>query len=863
MGGDVAAAEAYRASCLPRKVVSAKAVEGFRRANEGETVDAATGVAPQLYPLSLCDGEVFSHLDSFGVGVSMYFRQLVYLFATILTCALVLLVSQVYNARRCTHDALKPAYDNAGLVFGSAAGCYPRDLSVSHNLIPDIIVCGIIVAFMLAANSLQATFEARIDDARQTPSDYSIVVSNPPEHVLDPEAYRSFFAGEWQDDVVAVTLSKNNGEVLTLLAERRAFADDVRDFDAAGTADVSLGIFSRLVQPFLYPYGLLMTRSYAEAQLAAGEVPLRAIFADCAAGGNKLKPDRVFVTFNTEAMQRRALETFAVSEGLRLWSNLTGIESERIPVAFEGVVLKVSQPVEPTEIFWHNSHYTWVNRAVRVTCALAATGLFLVALVQLCVALEGTWQFALSLFITLVNTALPLGLRALTDAVEKHRDFGDHQDSMFVKLIFARWVNTAISVFVAYPQRARLSAMALQQIMLILIADALFAPLLRLVDVYDLFMRYVVSPRAPSQRIMNLHWRGAEWNLADRYTDVSKTIFVGLFYAAALPVGLFATAGAIVTTFLVDRYCLLRTWRRIPEVDAQLANRTTGVIAIIVFVHFWASLNFFINWGEYFYDAFEDAEDYDERGMGSTADCFAGFLRCSVPAGKSLTHAMRVSQKVYYYFGILAFIIAVWKFAAGDVVKKLLRLCFEKSARSKETIPTPFRVIPMRQAYVPIVRAATLEHRLIAAQIVGVPFDLLPCSNAANFQAVQLATVEEVLPLLAAGSTRADAERVIDEIFGVVKYYPPPAKAESFSEHRPAKPPAAAVVVPVAPPSPPAPEAPPQPKLAAFAQMFSVEAPPLPPPPPQLPPGWEMQVDASGRPFYIDHVHHVTSWELP
>ena len=30
-----------------------------------------------------------------------------------------------------------------------------------------------------------------------------------------------------------------------------------------------------------------------------------------------------------------------------------------------------------------------------------------------------------------------------------------------------------------------------------------------------------------------------------------------------------------------------------------------------------------------------------------------------------------------------------------------------------------------------------------------------------------------------------------------------------------------------------------------------------------LPDGWEERIDANGRTFYVDHVNHVTQWEIP
>lgn len=43
-----------------------------------------------------------------------------------------------------------------------------------------------------------------------------------------------------------------------------------------------------------------------------------------------------------------------------------------------------------------------------------------------------------------------------------------------------------------------------------------------------------------------------------------KTVFVGLYYSAIVPTGLIVTAIAMMNLYWVDKYCLLRQWRRPP-----------------------------------------------------------------------------------------------------------------------------------------------------------------------------------------------------------------------------------------------------------------------------------------------------------
>ncbi len=47
-------------------------------------------------------------------------------------------------------------------------------------------------------------------------------------------------------------------------------------------------------------------------------------------------------------------------------------------------------------------------------------------------------------------------------------------------------------------------------------------------------------------------------------TNQIKTVFVGLFYSAIVPTGLIVTAVAMIIIYWVDKYSLLRLWKRPP-----------------------------------------------------------------------------------------------------------------------------------------------------------------------------------------------------------------------------------------------------------------------------------------------------------
>ncbi|KAH8056787.1 hypothetical protein JL721_9906 [Aureococcus anophagefferens] len=744
-------AAAYRKAQLPHRVDDPASSLGHRRTKPGENLDGA-----DLFPV--CEG--FEALDSFGLGLSLYFRQLGFLFGIVCLSALILCPSTAHNARACRHRETEDR--NAGLVSGTAAGCFASDLRIGANIVPDILVCALILVAALVSNVIQDILAKRIDQNRQTPSDYAF----------------------WDDDIVSVTIGKDNGALLSLMASRAAYLQDLSDFADGDLENREPAGLRKLLQPYAYALGFFKSASYAKAQLAVIEEQLQAYLGENAGGGWR-EPKTVVVTFAFEKGMQRALETFEVSAVRRIFSNVTGYESNNTPVAFEGTVLNVSRPVEPEELFWHNSHYKVGNRVARVLASFAATAGALACFCLVAVYLEGKFPFALAVFVTVVNGGLPTFLKALSDSVEKHKDFGDQQDAMFLKLIVARWTNTAIAVFVSY-------------------ADA--------------------------ARACNRFWIGADWNIAERYTDVAKTLFVGLFYAAAAPNGLLVTAAALATTFAADRFCLLRRWARKPDFDDQISRRTIGVVSIIVLVHVVASLEFFENWGLYEEGALEDDAVYDKATMRYHSACFGNFLDCDPPAHKTLTAAQKFAKDVYPAVGAIALVLACWKFVGVEVANAFWYCCCGESAHDDDHMPISYRALPHILAYVPVVPHPLLgEPPLLAADVAGAPRERLPLPPNVHPTAHTICSRDVLRPLLP-GCDDAKLDRVLADVYGTVRFYDEPAKKAAPPTPEPARKAAPAPPAPAPPAPAPARRAAPGDGALAHA---APQAPPYPTPPQQ------------------------------
>jgi len=136
----------------------------------------------------------------------------------------------------------------------------------------------------------------------------------------------------------------------------------------------------------------------------------------------------------------------------------------------------------------------------------------------------------------------------------------------------------------------------INKIWAILLADAITTPVLRLMDPANRLGRNYFAKTAPTQEKMNSYFLGASWFLAERYTDMTKTLFVSLFFAAIFPQGLFVTAFAFTVSFWVDKYCLFRLWKQPPAMDGALAVAARFQISLIFLIHCIITQHFFMGW---------------------------------------------------------------------------------------------------------------------------------------------------------------------------------------------------------------------------------------------------------------------------
>ena len=216
---------------------------------------------------------------------------------------------------------------------------------------------------------------------RVTPTDYSLVVRNPPPDAYDPDEWNAFFSQFADKQVTAVTIALDNEEMIHKLIARRYHLRNLRfmlpkgidleDEDVARTAVAQLlieqaaepqGCFSKLlgctVVPILNIFGMVLPAD----KLVDNAFRLKKEIKELQK--KTYNVCSVFVTFETEEGQRAALTALSNSK----LDIMTNSKANVAPSAvFRGNLLRVHEATDPSSVRWLDlSAGTWSKVFIRI-----------------------------------------------------------------------------------------------------------------------------------------------------------------------------------------------------------------------------------------------------------------------------------------------------------------------------------------------------------------------------------------------------------------------------------------------------------------------------------------------------------------
>ena len=123
-----------------------------------------------------------------------------------------------------------------------------------------------------------------------------------------------------------------------------------------------------------------------------------------------------------------------------------------------------------------------------------------------------------------------------------------------------RWVNTALILSLATPFTYSLGAAEndlIPSIYQVFFAEIATAPSLNILDISGHINRHILAPRANTQEEINGCFQGTSYELADRYTTVTKLVFLCCYFSTLYPSGFFICSGALLVTYYSDKFCLM------------------------------------------------------------------------------------------------------------------------------------------------------------------------------------------------------------------------------------------------------------------------------------------------------------------
>ncbi len=805
------ARESYEHS-LPRRVRDALQPTGYRLGLPGE-LRSKDGEPAELYhPLSATTDEI----AEFGVGVTLYFKNLKFFALVLLICAFATLPAIEQNSEgvECS--------DVDSTLEGSAYCSTDESLKVSKQGASDLAVVFLMALAVLFSMWYFRWLAQNQDDSSLTTGDYSVVITNPPREVSDPDHYRQHF--RQFGDVVLASIVKNNGNLLEVLAKKKVCEQKLNKQKAVKAIKEASGetYFNRR------DLGWVESTVFGKVTVASLEKELEDINGLVTAAMNQdYHPWRVYITFNYEWQKMNALALTDVSSYNIAYLNRNSLAppSGKEQASFKDHILNVNEAHEPDEVLYQNSAVTPMSRLFSLAQSYLICSVFVAIVYGIQQAFVDDAKNAVAAFISITNAVIPVLVKEVTERFEIHLNKSDAQLSAMLKLTVVRCFNSGILVYltVAYGDRFQDQG-PFEQIQGILIADAISTPCLRLLDIPGYYRRYIKAPKVVTQEEMNLLWSPQDWSLAERYTDTLKTVFVGMMYAVPLPSGLFITAGAMITSYWVDKYSLTRIWKRPPSLDASLSHLCAFFMMCTLWMHVFFSRIFFANW--------------PYRVEADKADC--GFFICEKDGGSQASEDL---TDIYNRLNVIFFVVvAIWFYflTIHSAVKYYFYDSGYAPVKGDDYVgSTKFRKLSKSSAFVPMVTHASMNDPILMADVSNIPPKYAPVQDSGSVF-TDSPSDPSVFSVVNTEEFPDKSDNDLRTLFSQVRYYDEnDGDVAVYNTHTSSGGGASGAVSRVQVP-----------------KVFSDDQGPLPR-------GWALKHTSDGKPYYVNHINRTTQWNRP
>lgn len=196
-----------------------------------------------------------------------------------------------------------------------------------------------------------------------------------------------------------------------------------------------------------------------------------------------------------------------------------------------------------------------------------------------------------TIVITAINGVSPLIVDFVT-SFEAHRDDSSLSSSRYIKLTLLRWLPTIVVALVSpFTDSIAEGPFLIDWVYTILLFDIILEPIVLLIDFGGLFTKHIKAPRQPDQRRMNLCFRVKEFDVSERYTNVSRVLLFTLFYSILFPLGFFFATAIFFMLYWIDKMTILRRNSSATRVGSRM-TKTSNIFLLVSIIAYTLGTTF-------------------------------------------------------------------------------------------------------------------------------------------------------------------------------------------------------------------------------------------------------------------------------
>jgi len=532
------------------------------------------------YPLSTPT----TKLAKLGTGVSLYFFFVYYAGLALGVMSLITLPVMISNFNGIyAFDPTEQIHFPNNLIVATSLGNRPPHQPVHLHSIMDFLCTLAFLGFLVYYRRRQLLARKEVETKVITAADYTVHAKGLPEDASKEEIQEHFSKfGEIEQVLVSYHGYKDRSR---LLEQRAKAEEDVEQFtlqiaspvETPGAQD-GLAAAQRLVDKTTGEL-LKLQRTHARNPRCCGHA---------------------FVTFKLWSAAHKCRDVYKVN---RSWF-LSALTKEA-PALFRGALqIKVKMAPQPSDIMWENLEVSSSSRALR----LWATSLFSLVLLLLatsCIAGVNGKHFFLPIkplpfvFVGLIsivsiviiiisNVTMFVTLPILT-TFEAHSTKSTIEVHIMLRLWFFQVLNTLMGAFMFWDAShntegktnwAHWFSDGGTMLMGVIIGDAVLMNVVELYRPFDVILpRKMGGPKCITQKQLNRVYEAPELSLGMRYQMIMKHFTLALALGSALPLSYWLITLLCAATFWIDKYNVLRLYKKPAHTNEDVANVATVYVA--------------------------------------------------------------------------------------------------------------------------------------------------------------------------------------------------------------------------------------------------------------------------------------------